>query len=193
MAEIAIDDFAHQTTSSYKLPETVRSRLNDLRNLSGDRLEIMLGATEEVASDGFKFRPPPTAIREQMTGESLAFLAVAQTSPRITRFVVEQEFEGMVVSVDPDSDFFVARLADLTAEGPAEEAEIGCDEISPDDRALIVPGALFCWYIGRSTESNGQVRRISEIRFRRFFHFTPSTIAQAEEDAARMLELLNDG
>ena len=60
------------------------------------------------------------------------------------------------MSVDPNGDTFVARLADLTGKGPEEEAEIAFQEISPDDRSLIVPGALFTWTIGRVTETSGQ-------------------------------------
>ncbi|MBK1725068.1 hypothetical protein CKO23_23245 [Thiocystis violacea] len=111
----------------------------------------------------------------------------------MTGFRTEQQFEGMVVSVDAQQRTFVARLADLTAPAPEEEAEIAFEEISADDHSLIVPGALFMWTIGRMTRRNGQVSRVSEIRFRRFFRLTPEAIAKAEQKATEMWELLNDG
>jgi hypothetical protein len=190
MMDIASSDFVRQPTADSD-HKTIRSRLDDLNHLSSDRIESLFGSTGD-ASEESHFRSP-TAVPPQKTGEPLYFRQPSKISPRVTRFTVEQEFEGMVVSVDQNGDFFVARLADLTAKGPEEEAEIAFDEISPDDRPLIVPGALFSWSIGKSTETGGQVRRVSELRFRRFFRFTPSAIVRAEEKAARMLELLNDG
>ncbi len=189
MADIDSEDLVRQATLRSHLPDPVRSRIDDLLSLSSNRLETLLGSQVNGASDDSQFASP-TSGAEETKGEPLSFRDVPQTSPRVTRFIVEQEFEGMVVAVDPDCAFFVARLADLTANRPVEEAEIGFDEVSLDDKALIVPGAVFSWHIGRSTETGGQVRRISEVRFRRFFRFAASAIARAEEDAARMLELL---
>lgn len=192
MTEQTSSTLQRDSATDSGLPTAFRARLDDLGDLpAGSPAGLRdLSASETPAYIDFA---PPTAITRQTSGDSLYFRRTGGASPRITRFVIEQEFEEMVVSVDPTGDAFIARLADRTGEEPEEEVEIAFEEISPDDRSLIVPGALFSWSIGRVTETSGQVRRISELRFRRFFRFTPSAIAKAEENAEKMLELLNEG
>jgi hypothetical protein len=182
---------ARSLTSEAGSPFPHELRLNELQSLQGRHLETLLN--NDMASDLPEEMLPPTSRTVGARGDALSFRGASQASPRITRFIADQEFEGMVVSIDTSAGTFVARLADLTAETPEEEAEIAFEEISPDDRSLIVPGALFNWMIGRVTESTGQVRRVSELRFRRFFRFTAEAVARAEKRATDMLELLNDG
>jgi hypothetical protein len=113
-------------------------------------------------------------------------------SPSLTRYLVEQEFEGVVLSVDKKSRTFYVRLVDETnPSAPDEEALMSFDEISSDDQDLIVPGALFSWVMGR-TERNGTVSRHSEIRFRRVFRFSKQSIIQAENKAAEFYALLDE-
>jgi hypothetical protein len=178
-------------TSDTGLPVPHQIRLNELQALQSRHFEALFNTSPSDSPDNL----PPSSTSPTMAarGDALSFRGASDATPRITRFIVEQEFEGMVVSIDTAGNAFIARLADLTGDGPEEEAEIAFDEISPDDRSLIVPGALFSWTIGRATETGGQVRRVSELRFRRFFRFTRDAIARAEKNARRMLELLNDG
>lgn len=179
-------------TSEAGSPFPQELRLNELQSLQGRHLETLLNENAGV-SDWPEEMLSPTSRAIGARGDALSFRGASQASPRITDFIVEQEFEGMVVSLDTASSTFIARLTDLTAETPEEEAEIAFEEISPDDRPLIVPGALFTWMIGRATESSGQVRRVSELRFRRFVRFAAEAVARAEKKATDMLELLNDG
>ena len=139
------------------------------------------------------FREQTTADLPRPIGKAMSFRLSGLVAPRVTRFLSEQEFEGVVTAVDEQSKSFFARLTDFSGGQPEEEAEIAFDEISPDDWSLIVPGAIFSWNIGRATESAGQVRRVSELRFRRFFRFSPSDIDSATKEAARMLSLLTGG
>lgn len=112
--------------------------------------------------------------------------------PSITRYHVEQEFEGVVLSVDNGKRLFIARLIDESSpETPDEEAVFSFDEISADDLPLIVPGALFSWIMGR-TERNRIIERNSEIRFRRVFKFSEFAIKRAKSSAAAMYALLTD-
>ena len=63
---------------------------------------------------------------------------------------------------------FGASIFDLTDENrPMESAVFLLEDISPDDHALVVPGAVFYWFIGYEKSRLGQVRRVSQIRFRR--------------------------
>lgn len=113
-------------------------------------------------------------------------------SPSISRYHLEQEFEGVVLMVDVKRRVFLSRLVDETNPSvPDEEALMSFNEISPDDHDLIVPGALFSWFMGR-TERNRMVERNSEIRFRRMFKFSESSIERAKNSAAAMYNLLSD-
>ncbi len=110
-------------------------------------------------------------------------------SPRIQNFLTEQEFEGVVLSVDEAEQTFWARLADCSDDNPDEIASFPFQEVSADDWPLILPGALFSWHIGREWRDR-QVRRVSDIRFRRAFRFSPATVSQARERAAVLADLL---
>ncbi len=112
-------------------------------------------------------------------------------SPKVSNFVSEQSFDGVVLSIDLDAKTFWARFADRSAGLPDEEAEFPRDEVSADDWPLIVPGALFSWNMGREWR-DGQVRRVSEIRFRRFFQFTKATVAKAAERADALASLISE-
>jgi len=191
MTEPASSESRDEIGTDFGPSAAVRSRLDELQELSPGHLEDLLDGSPEDTSEYSPFSPL-TSTTGQANGDSLLFQPLRAVLPRVTHLHVEQEFEGIVFSVNRQRDSFVARLADLTAHAPDEEAEIAFAEISPDDRSLVVPGALFSWFIGRSTETSGQVRRVSEIRFRRSFGFAPRAIERAKENAARMLELLNE-
>lgn len=179
-------------TANADLPGSYRTQLNQLGHLPAGRLHERLDTSAaDLPTDTRSHGPTVTAASSN--GKALSFRRATGTSSPLTGLATDQEFDGMVVSVAPKGDCFIARLVDLTGDRPEEEAEIAFEEISPDDYPLIVPGALFTWTIGRMTKRNGQVTRVSEIRFRRAFRFTPSAIAKAEQKASEMWELLNDG
>jgi len=87
-----------------------------------------------------------------------------------------QEWEGKVDSVD-DKSFYVS-LVDITCnkETVTETAEIPLDEISVEDRAHLIPGAIFRWVIGYANLPSGR-ENTSRFYFRRF---SRSTTAQNE-------------
>lgn len=121
----------------------------------------------------------------------IVFRAPVVTVPRVSRFVSEQEFEGLVETIDVNQKYFWARLVDVTGGMPDEEAEFSFVEVSQDDWPLIVPGALFSWNIGLECR-NRQMRRVSEIRFRRFFQFSKDTIKKAEQRADTLISLIRE-
>lgn len=179
------------------LPGTLVARLKQLRDLPEARLpsiymtpEDSISREEDNQSD---FTSSIVAGRMRNLGDSLSFRSSTNPTPRVTAFILEQQFEGVVIAVDHSSRSFIARLIDRTNHRPDEEAEIEFDEISPDDHPLIVPGALFTWDIGREQDSSRQIRRISEIRFRRIFRFSQAATERADNYAVDMLELLNEG
>jgi hypothetical protein len=110
-------------------------------------------------------------------------------SPKVDNFIAEQTFECVVLSVDEVARSFWARLVDCTAQNPDEEAEFAFSEIPIDDWPLIMPGALFFWNVGREWR-DGQMRRVSDIRFRRFFQFSGATVSNARQRASELAELI---
>ncbi|MGQ0553777.1 MAG: hypothetical protein ACT4PU_11235 [Planctomycetota bacterium] len=96
---------------------------------------------------------------------------------------VLQRWEGIVVEVLEER--IVAELADLAEPQAAlEVATIPVDEISPRDRELLEVGASFYWSIFYETAVNGQLRRMSEIRFRRLGTWSASSIDFIRDQAA---------
>ncbi len=82
------------------------------------------------------------------------------------RFEILQRWEGVVESASEDE--FEAEISDLTDPSrPNEVATFRMDDVSFDDRALVVPGAAFYWCIGYFISEGGQRSRSSMIRFRR--------------------------
>jgi hypothetical protein len=132
-------------------------------------------------------------IEQRVLGvQGLNILGGGLMRPPISRYHLEQEFEGVVLDVDIEARTFFARLVDETECGaPDEEALFSFDEISLDDIDLIVPGALFSWIMGR-TERNRIIVRSSEIRFRRVFKFSELAITRAQDSAAELFALLTD-
>ena len=108
--------------------------------------------------------------------------------PRTRQFVSFhplQEWEGTVTEVDGDT--FTARLTDLTAgkRVAEEEADFLIDDLTDDDRQLLVPGAIFRWAVGYQRSSGGSKKRVSHIVFRRLPMLTDKDVAEAKEEGAR--------
>lgn len=108
--------------------------------------------------------------------------------PRTRQFVSFhplQEWEGTVTDVEGDT--FTARLTDLTAGKSVaeEEADFLVDDITDDDRQLLLPGAIFRWAVGYQRSSGGSKKRVSHIVFRRLPMLTEKDAAEAKEEGAR--------
>jgi hypothetical protein len=98
------------------------------------------------------------------------------------QFQVLQKWEGVVLSLE--DNIFWARLKDRTNDNPDEEVEIELDEVLPDDRELVEPGAAFYWSIGHLHKAHGQRIRASEIRFRRIPGWTEEDIMAAKRQVS---------
>lgn len=99
-----------------------------------------------------------------------------------------QKWEGCVLEVA--SEFFIARLTDLTEPGTKEDAEIPLSQVPQDDLPLVQPGANFYWNIGRETNSTKRQRTVSELRFQRLPTLTDEDYRQASIEAGITAELL---
>lgn len=111
-------------------------------------------------------------------------------SPSKDKFVSLQKWEGIVIEVK--KDIFLARLHDLTKENPEEEAEFPLEEISPEDKKLLQPGAIFYWNIGYLDSRTGQRKRESIIRFRRIPAWREEEIEVAKQEAQALLKLISE-
>ena len=80
--------------------------------------------------------------------------AVKQATIQQNQFVSLQKWQGVVIELKKDT--FLAKLNDLTEKGLEEEAEFPLEEISDDDKELIVPGGVFYWNIGYQISYQGQ-------------------------------------
>lgn len=105
------------------------------------------------------------------------------------QFVSLQKWQGIVLEVKQDA--FITKLKDLTENGVEEEAEISLEEVSDDDKKLVVPGGVFYWNIGYQISYQGQQTRASIIRFRRLPVWRKEELDAAKERAQKIQDDLN--
>ena len=104
------------------------------------------------------------------------------------RVRVLQQWEGVVTGTTKDS--FFAELQDLGESSlPLEVVEVAIEEVSKDDRPMLVEGAVFYWSIGYETSPGGQLKRMSEIRLRRTPRWTKRTLELAKKQGEELFEL----
>jgi hypothetical protein len=133
------------------------------------------------------------------TPESAGTAAIASAEPRIILLPgpvaltesrrLLQLWEGLVQAVT--GEVFIATLRDKTNPTyPEEEMSIALDEVPVDDRALVVPGAVFYWSIGYK-EGPGQPREgFSRIRFRRLPGWSARELSDARGRARELIASL---
>ena len=108
----------------------------------------------------------------------LPFVYVPRAAPQtVTRFITLQKYEGTVLRIEGDG--FVARIVDPATVDEDFDAEFALEEVTPSDRHLLIPGAVFYWNLGYLDRPEGRVRA-SDLRMRRL-----PTWSQDELDAAR--------
>lgn len=135
----------------------------------------------DESDDGTKFHLERVARRRQQ------IVPPPRPAKRGIQFCVQQQFEGVVTEVLADS--FVAKLHDLTDQSrPLEFAEIPLDEISSDDRPLMMVGAVFYWCIGHQITPGNQISRRSDIRLRRTRTWSKKMIQDAQKEAEILFE-----
>lgn len=96
------------------------------------------------------------------TDETARSTATLQRDRSQPGFRVIGIWDGVVTDVGEDA--FEARVVSLLDQGSELEAEFSIEDLEPDDRSLLRPGAIFYWHLGYQQQPR---RRVSEIRFRR--------------------------
>lgn len=155
---------------------------NDLIKIRRDILEKRRGSGESSSagplnedSDAMMFSNPVQGLKSKH---------------REASEVIVQDWEGIVESIE--TEIFTALLLDLTADEayPGERADLPVEDITPDDRELLKPGAIFYLTVGRSTGPTGQRQRFSRMEFRRLPVWTSADFNRADERAQRLARFL---
>jgi hypothetical protein len=63
------------------------------------------------------------------------------------------------------------------------------EEVSPEDKKLVQPGASFYWTIGVEQSPAGQIQNIDRVIFRRLPGWSTSSVREAEREAREIAEL----
>lgn len=156
---------------------------NDLKKIRRDILEKCRGAEESS---------PAEPLNEDYDAKifSNPVQQGLKSKHREASEVIVQDWEGIVESIE--TEIFTALLRDLTANEayPGERADLPIEDITPDDRGLLKPGAIFYLTIGRSTGPTGQQQRFSRMEFRRLPVWTSADFDRADERAQRLAHFL---
>ncbi|NNN06109.1 MAG: hypothetical protein HKL90_09445 [Elusimicrobia bacterium] len=109
-----------------------------------------------------------------------------------SQLLVLKKWEGTVTF--KATDYFLAQLRDLLdSTAPEEAAEFPLSDVSEDDRALIEEGAFFIFSVGQEIDRARNVRRVTNLYFRRMPHWSPNAILSARERAEILEKRLSDG
>lgn len=134
-------------------------------------------------------RPEPSEPASRATsgtadvGAERPAVTASPTLPQVKShgFRLLQQWEGVVSHVSEDS--FTAVLRDLAnRKSPDESASFESEQVDPPDRRLIIPGAVFYWWIGYQDSPTGTRWTVSTIRFRRLPAWTPSDMRRIRRD-----------
>lgn len=107
-------------------------------------------------------------------------LSPPRTTPFKEYFKAIQKWEGKVISLSGDT--FKATLSALVGDKIDQEADIYVEDVTPDERPYIEPGAVFYWSIGYLERPSGR-RRESVLRFRRLPAWTSDEVKkEAKKD-----------
>lgn len=163
---------------------------NRLVPISTETLLLEQGRGSDVETKWEEPKPQPTHQPEESNAIDLPLRNLVVFPPVLqpprSRFRVLQKWEGYVVDIYEET--FLARLVPIEGEGSEQEAEIFIEEVGEDDRALIVPGAVFYWSIGYLDRPSGR-QSTSLIRFQRMPAWTASEIKAAEKNLSQLKQL----
>src|SRR5271165_2263995 len=163
------------TQSDFQIPDFTQSRRlhtpsGNIKNGSG--LEAFGANVPESET-----LPPPVEPRTHLPALSQAFKVL-------------QQWEGTVLSRNGDQFEALVRDA-IEKQRPEERATIKIDEVTEDDRLLIMPGAIFFWTIGYLIRKSGRSTS-SVIRFRRLPQWSSFELERANQKSHEFEYILGD-
>ena len=99
-----------------------------------------------------------------------------------------EEWEGYVESIDKNEFFVVLTNVRSKSSLPTDQAVFSKDDINEHERPLLKEGAIVRWIIGREHLPTGQIRKVSELYFRRLPAHTKADYDRAYHKAKSLLE-----
>lgn len=92
--------------------------------------------------------------------------------------------------IDINQEYFTANIFDPKNPGTHEIGEFDLEDVDKDDLELLDKGAIFYWTFGHFVR-NGQVIKMSEIRFQRIPQLTTEEADEIYDKSQRLNESLN--
>jgi hypothetical protein len=157
---------------------------------SGPRLDQSLFA-------GSNANPSQTTSADESSAKKLDFIDYLVPPPiakirRIGPVSIlrpRQQWEGTVIERQNGS--FVARVSDRTNPSNSDElVTFELEEVSPEDKKLVQPGAAFYWTIGVEQSPARSIRNVEILSFRRLPSWSASSVREAEHEANEIAQLL---
>ena len=98
------------------------------------------------------------------------------------------EWEGYIESIDGEEFFVVMTNVRSNCSLPTDQAMFSISDINEYERPLLKEGAIVRWIIGRERLPTGQIRKVSELYFRRLPAHTEAGYLRAYHKAKSLLE-----
>ena len=115
-------------------------------------------------------------------------LAEAAYAQYRTSVQTKEHWDGVVIDVNVDAGTFWARVTGADHVTPDMDAQFEMEEIHPDQRREVRPGAIFRWTTGLVEEGRRLVRQ-SSVRFRRLEAPSEDEILAGKKLAERVAEV----
>ncbi|MBI4536001.1 MAG: hypothetical protein HY708_06960 [Ignavibacteriae bacterium] len=160
---------------------------------SSDRVDIDRRFQEEALVTGINSSPGDLTRgvkKNGTTGGSRVEIGRLVVSPPAPSAFTEffraiQKWEGKVIRLADDT--FTATLSPIVGDPTELEAEMYVEDVTPDERHFIEPGAVFYWSIGYLERPSGRIRE-SVLRFRRLPVWTKDDISKNSGDLSALFE-----
>ncbi len=190
--DIGLDSGTGFLSASFELPPAVEVR--DHSALAAIWKECAFSTISYFTKSGTKFTSGEESTERLQA--VLSALRVREASVRVAprsfaaTAVSVQAWEGVVEDVLEEEEKVYVKLIDKTDRNASDSfAYVPLDQFDPEDTDLIVPGAIFYWYVGYETKPSGRTRS-SMIRFRRVPAWTASDLKRTEAEADELFKSL---
>lgn len=192
LVDVGLDSGTGFLPASFELP--VGFDVRDQNAIAAIWKETALSTFSCFAKGGAKFTAgeDSTERLQSVLGALRAREASAKYAPRsfTATAVSVQSWEGVVEEVLHEDEKVYVKLIDKTDRSASDSfAYVPLDQFDPEDADLIVPGAIFYWYVGYETRPSGR-KRSSMIRFRRVPAWTASDLKRTEAEADELFKSL---
>jgi hypothetical protein len=174
------------------IENTIKAPDDNNNELVYKTLISKLGKWQELNNENLNI---PKCLRNSLSNQidepfhlKLPYFNKINSTNKNTYFKKTQNWIGYVEAINEQG--FTAKLVDKSNSGTYEIAQFNFDEISKSDMELISKGAIFYWSVGFENK-NGQIEKVSLIRFKRSIDFTENDIDNISDKASEYAKNLN--